>query len=80
MMDTEDTPMATSPPERTIRDLQVDNVIRAIQQKKPVQDIDFTIHTMEDGTQVSTLERVCKGMPTSHGILSAPFSSARALT
>ncbi|KAJ4302154.1 3',5'-cyclic-nucleotide phosphodiesterase (PDEase) (3':5'-CNP) [Collariella sp. IMI 366227] len=24
------------------------------------QQIDFTIHTMEDGTQVSTMERVCK--------------------
>lgn len=43
------------------RTMQVDNAIRAIQQKKPVPEIDFTIHTMEDGTQVSTLERVCKG-------------------
>ncbi|KAF4584487.1 serine/threonine-protein phosphatase 2B catalytic subunit [Ophiocordyceps camponoti-floridani] len=42
------------------RNLQVDNAIRAIQEKKPVPEIDFTIHTMEDGTQVSTLERVCK--------------------
>lgn len=41
---------------------QVDNAIRAIQQKKPLPEIDFTIHTMEDGTQVSTMERVCKGM------------------
>ncbi|PHH83780.1 hypothetical protein CDD82_2652 [Ophiocordyceps australis] len=39
---------------------QVDKAIRAIQEKKPVPEIDFTIHTMEDGTQVSTLERVCK--------------------
>lgn len=54
---------AASPPvvqdEQRIR--QVDNAIRAIQQKKPLPEIDFTIHTMEDGTQVSTLERVCKG-------------------
>ncbi|XWW95591.1 hypothetical protein V2A60_003556 [Cordyceps javanica] len=42
------------------RNQQVDNAIRAIQQKKPVPEIDFTIHTMEDGTQVSTMERVCK--------------------
>ncbi|PHH77109.1 hypothetical protein CDD80_933 [Ophiocordyceps camponoti-rufipedis] len=42
------------------RNMQVDNAIRAIQEKKPVPEIDFTIHTMEDGTQVSTLERVCK--------------------
>jgi len=41
--------------------VQVDNAIRAINQKKPVPEIDFTLHTMEDGTQVSTLERVCKG-------------------
>lgn len=41
---------------------QVDNALRAISQKKPVPEIDFTLHTMEDGTQVSTMERVCKGM------------------
>jgi len=40
---------------------QVDNAIRAIQQKKPRPEIDFTIHVMEDGTEVSTQERVCKG-------------------
>ena len=43
------------------RNLQVDNAIRAIRNKKPPPEIDFTIHTMEDGTQVSTLERVVKG-------------------
>ena len=35
---------------------------RALVDKKPVPEIDFTLHTMEDGTQVSTQERVCKGM------------------
>lgn len=40
---------------------QVDNAIRAIQHKRPLPEIDFTIHTMEDGSQVSTMERVCKG-------------------
>lgn len=40
---------------------QVDNAIRAIQEKKPIPEIDFTMHTMEDGTQVNTQERVCKG-------------------
>jgi hypothetical protein len=39
----------------------LDNAIRAVQQKKPLPEIDFTLHTMEDGTQVSTMERVCKG-------------------
>ncbi len=43
---------------------QVDNALRAIQAKKPVPEIDFTLHTMEDGSQVSTLERVCKGTST----------------
>lgn len=43
------------------RNQQVDNAIRAIQQKKPRPEIDFTIHVMEDGSQVSTMERVCKG-------------------
>ena len=41
---------------------QVDNAIRAIKDKKPLPEIDFTIHTMEDGTQASTMERVCKGL------------------
>lgn len=34
----------------------------AVVNRKPVPDIDFTLHTMEDGSQVSTQERVCKGM------------------
>lgn len=38
----------------------IDNAIRAVKQKKPLPEIDFTLHTMEDGTQVSTMERVCK--------------------
>ena len=54
--------------------------LRAVTQKKPIPEIDFTcksvasnsyskflispflVHTMEDGTQVSTQERVCKGV------------------
>jgi serine/threonine-protein phosphatase 2B catalytic subunit len=52
----------SSPPAADARRTQqVDNAIRAIQEKRPVPEIDFTIHTMEDGTQVSTMERVCKG-------------------
>ena len=35
---------------------------RAMEHKKPVPEIDFTLHTMEDGQQVSTQERVCKGI------------------
>ena len=38
---------------------------RAVKEKKPVPEIDFSLHTMEDNTQVSTQERVCKGMVTS---------------
>jgi hypothetical protein len=38
-----------------------DNAIHAMRNKKPVPEIDFTLHTMEDGTEVSTQERVCKG-------------------
>lgn len=40
---------------------QLDNALRALNHKKPVPEIDFTLHTMEDGNQVSTMERVCKG-------------------
>lgn len=39
----------------------LDTATRAISSKKPVPEIDFTLHEMEDGTQVSTLDRVCKG-------------------
>jgi serine/threonine-protein phosphatase 2B catalytic subunit len=34
---------------------------RAVTDKKPVPEIDFSLHTMEDGNQVSTMERVVKG-------------------
>ncbi|KAK7414701.1 3',5'-cyclic-nucleotide phosphodiesterase (PDEase) (3':5'-CNP) [Neonectria punicea] len=52
---------ASSPPSvDDRRNAQVDNAIRAIQDKKPVPEIDFSIHTMEDGSQVNTMERVCK--------------------
>ncbi|KAH8805800.1 serine/threonine protein phosphatase 2B catalytic subunit [Xylogone sp. PMI_703] len=60
-MDAEEV-QVTPPPveEAESRNTQVDNALRAISQKKPVPEIDFTLHTMEDGTQVSTMERVCK--------------------
>ncbi|GME40016.1 hypothetical protein B0A49_09583 [Neofusicoccum parvum] len=48
----EDTPMNS--------DQYIQNAVRAVAQKKPVPEIDFTLHTMEDGSQVSTMERVCK--------------------
>ncbi|TKA41171.1 Serine/threonine-protein phosphatase 2B catalytic subunit [Friedmanniomyces endolithicus] len=37
-----------------------ENAIRAMQHKKQVPEIDFTLHTMEDGSTVSTQERACK--------------------
>lgn len=59
--------------ERRVASNQVDNAIRAIQEKKPLPEIDFTIHTMEDGTQVSTMERVCKGaLETSFHLITPP--------
>lgn len=59
-----DTDGAGAPGPQDTRNVQVDNAIRAIQQKKPLPEIDFSIHQMEDGSQVSTMERVCKGMST----------------
>ena len=49
--------------EKTARpvDKHIDNALKAINEKKPVPEIDFTLHTMEDGSTVSTMERVCKG-------------------
>lgn len=43
------------------QDQSLDNAIRALREKKQVPEIDFTIHEMEDGSQVNTQERVCKG-------------------
>jgi hypothetical protein len=40
----------------------INRALGAVENKKPLPEIDFTLHTMEDGSQVSTLERVCKGM------------------
>ncbi|RDW60034.1 serine phosphatase-1 [Coleophoma crateriformis] len=55
----------------------VDNALRAISDKKPVPEIDFTLHTMEDGSQVSTQERVCKDVqaPAMHPPTDAQFFS-----
>ena len=52
---------------------QFANTMRAIREKKPVPEIDFTIHQMEDGTEVSTQERVCKGRNFRHSL--SNFSS-----
>lgn len=43
-----------------------DTAIRAVSEKKPVPEMDFTLHTMEDGQQVSTQDRVCKGKISTH--------------
>jgi len=47
--------------ERT-RDQNVhnDNATKGVSEKRPAPEIDFTQHTMEDGSTVSTLDRVCK--------------------
>lgn len=37
------------------------NPVRGLADQKSTPEIDFSLHTMEDGTQVSTLERVVKG-------------------
>lgn len=50
--------MASAPMDQ---DKYIDSAVRAVTNKRPVPEIDFTLHTMEDGTQVSTLDRVCKG-------------------
>lgn len=53
---------APAPSVEQQRNMQVDNAIRAIQMKKPLPEVDFTLHTLESGEQVNTTERVCKGM------------------
>ena len=40
----------------------IDNYLKKLAETKvPVPDIDFTIHEMDDGSKVSTLDRYCKG-------------------
>ena len=46
----------------------LDATLRKVHEKPPVPEIDFSLHTMEDGTQVSTQERVCKGIVASFTI------------
>ncbi|KAL1304183.1 hypothetical protein AAFC00_000607 [Neodothiora populina] len=41
-------------------DNYIESAVRAVTNKRPVPEIDFSLHTMEDGSQVSTLDRVCK--------------------
>ncbi|CZT50438.1 phosphoprotein phosphatase 3-alpha catalytic chain [Rhynchosporium secalis] len=55
----------------------LDNAVRAMQTKKPAPTIDFTLHTMEDGTQVNTQERVCKDVqaPAMHPPTNEQFFS-----
>lgn len=54
------------------QDAYIENAVRAVQNRKQVPEIDFTLHTMEDGSQVSTQERVCKGMhSTDHPMVSS---------
>lgn len=54
---------------QTPQDQYIDNALRAVQNKRQIPEIDFTLHTMEDGTQVSTQERVCKGTPDIGGAI-----------
>ncbi|KAF9123984.1 3',5'-cyclic-nucleotide phosphodiesterase (PDEase) (3':5'-CNP) [Mortierella sp. 14UC] len=42
------------------REAQAHATLRNLQNKKPVPEIDFTVHTMDDGTTASTLERYSK--------------------
>ncbi|KAF9114950.1 3',5'-cyclic-nucleotide phosphodiesterase (PDEase) (3':5'-CNP) [Mortierella sp. AM989] len=44
----------------TARDAQTNATLRVLQNKKPLPQIDFTIHTMDDGTTASTVERYNK--------------------
>lgn len=42
----------------TTNTLKLENAIRAFQQKRPIPEIDYTVHTMEDGSKTSTVDRV----------------------
>ena len=38
----------------------INAAINAVTEKKTLPEIDFTLHRLEDGSEVSTMERVCK--------------------
>lgn len=42
----------------TTNTLKLENAIRAFQQKRPIPEIDYTVHTFEDGTTASTVDRI----------------------
>lgn len=42
---------------------KIENAIRAFQEKKPLPQIDYTLHKTEDGAVVSTTDRVVKSVP-----------------
>ena len=54
--------MNPPPGEQVDNDRYDETAIRAITDRRQLPEIDFSIHRMEDGSEVSTLERVCKGM------------------
>jgi hypothetical protein len=60
-MDDRHPPPAAPKPTRSPEPHPFDNAIRAVKFKKPVPEMDFTLHTMDDGSQVNTQDRVCKG-------------------
>jgi hypothetical protein len=60
-MDERHSPPEAPVPTRSSEAHPFDNAIRAVKFKKPVPEIDFTLHTMDDGSQVNTQDRVCKG-------------------
>lgn len=43
------------------QDKYIDSAVRAVTNKRPVPEIDHSLHNLEDGSTVSTLDRVCKG-------------------
>jgi hypothetical protein len=58
---------------------QLAHAIEQIQNRPPVPDIDYTQHTLEDGTSISTQERVIKDVSVFlifRNIHTAPTQSA----
>lgn len=53
-----------SPLDNDARTAQASATLRVLQNKKPMPEIDFTIHTLDDGTTASTVERYHKGLST----------------
>lgn len=55
--------MASDEGEEASNSAKIESAIRAFQEKRPLPQVDYTIHRASDGTKTSTIDRVVKSVP-----------------